>query len=252
MKVGYQAGVLQVLLDEAGLDFDHADGTSGGCLNLASSSPGLSGTRIADNWRNDRPVRADLAPAAVALPVAVAAAVDADLRPAHAPAAGLGRRLRADPRAARSRARTTSSTSPTSCSRRTPGRTLTPGPVQGLLRAADLVPGRRDRWQDLHRRRVLEGRQPDRGGRPRRGRDLGHLDRVRDARLPAWAVRPVLPHHRGDRRRPVLRGAAPRSRRSTPPSAPARTPSTARSGSMSSATPRRCRSTTCCSSRPAT
>ena len=35
MKVGYQAGVMQVLLDEAGLAFDHADGTSGGCINLA-------------------------------------------------------------------------------------------------------------------------------------------------------------------------------------------------------------------------
>jgi predicted patatin/cPLA2 family phospholipase len=55
MKVGYQAGVLQVLLDEAGLTFDHADGTSGGCLNLAQLQSGLSGTRIADNWRNTGP-----------------------------------------------------------------------------------------------------------------------------------------------------------------------------------------------------
>lgn len=55
MKVGYQAGVLQVLLDEAGLRFDHADGTSGGCLNLAQLQSGLSGTRIADNWRNTGP-----------------------------------------------------------------------------------------------------------------------------------------------------------------------------------------------------
>ena len=30
LKVGYQAGVLQVWLDEAGLKFDHADGASGG------------------------------------------------------------------------------------------------------------------------------------------------------------------------------------------------------------------------------
>jgi predicted patatin/cPLA2 family phospholipase len=55
MKVGYQAGVLQVLLDEARLDFDHADGTSGGCLNLAMVQSGLSGTRIADNWRTTGP-----------------------------------------------------------------------------------------------------------------------------------------------------------------------------------------------------
>jgi predicted patatin/cPLA2 family phospholipase len=55
MKVGYQAGVLQVLLDEAGLAFDHADGTSGGCLNLAQLQSGLSGTAIADNWRRTGP-----------------------------------------------------------------------------------------------------------------------------------------------------------------------------------------------------
>jgi predicted patatin/cPLA2 family phospholipase len=55
MKVGYQAGVLQVLLDEAGLAFDHADGTSGGCLNLAMVQSGLSGTRIANNWRTTGP-----------------------------------------------------------------------------------------------------------------------------------------------------------------------------------------------------
>ena len=55
MKVGYQAGALQVLLDEAGLEFDHADGTSGGCLNLAMVQSGLSGTRIANNWRATGP-----------------------------------------------------------------------------------------------------------------------------------------------------------------------------------------------------
>jgi len=32
IKVGYQAGCLQVLLDEAGLKFDHVDGASGGCF----------------------------------------------------------------------------------------------------------------------------------------------------------------------------------------------------------------------------
>ena len=51
LKVGYQAGVLQVWLDEAGLKFDHADGASGGCFNLAMSCQGMSGRRIADNWR---------------------------------------------------------------------------------------------------------------------------------------------------------------------------------------------------------
>jgi predicted acylesterase/phospholipase RssA len=51
LKVGYQAGVLQVWLDEAGLTFDHADGASGGCLNLAMYCQGMSGRQIADNWR---------------------------------------------------------------------------------------------------------------------------------------------------------------------------------------------------------
>ena len=52
VKVAYQAGVLQVWLDEAGLTFDHADGASGGVFNLAMYCQGLSGTEIANNWRN--------------------------------------------------------------------------------------------------------------------------------------------------------------------------------------------------------
>jgi predicted acylesterase/phospholipase RssA len=52
LKVCYQAGVLQVWLDEAQLAFDHADGASGGTFNLAMYCQGMSGKRIADNWRN--------------------------------------------------------------------------------------------------------------------------------------------------------------------------------------------------------
>ncbi|HEV3234584.1 MAG TPA: patatin-like phospholipase family protein [Candidatus Dormibacteraeota bacterium] len=52
MKVAFQAGVLQVWLDEAGLDFDHADGASGGVFQLAMWCQGMTGTQIADNWRN--------------------------------------------------------------------------------------------------------------------------------------------------------------------------------------------------------
>jgi predicted acylesterase/phospholipase RssA len=51
LKVAFQAGVLQVWLDEAKLTFDDADGASGGCFNLAMYAQGLSGTEIADNWR---------------------------------------------------------------------------------------------------------------------------------------------------------------------------------------------------------
>ena len=52
LKVCYQAGVLQVWLDEAGLTFDHADGASGGTFNLAMYCQGMTGRQIADNWRN--------------------------------------------------------------------------------------------------------------------------------------------------------------------------------------------------------
>ncbi len=56
-KVAFQAGVLQVWLDEAGLEFDHADGASGGVFNLAMWCQGMSGTQIADNWRRNQPMR---------------------------------------------------------------------------------------------------------------------------------------------------------------------------------------------------
>ncbi|MGH7822373.1 MAG: patatin-like phospholipase family protein, partial [Candidatus Binatia bacterium] len=56
VKVGFQAGVLQVWLDEAGLTFDHADGASGGCLNLAMYCQGLSGREIAENWKKAEPL----------------------------------------------------------------------------------------------------------------------------------------------------------------------------------------------------
>src|ERR671912_736833 len=55
IKVAFQAGVLQVWLDEAGLAFDHADGASGGSFNLAMYCQGMSGARIADNWRKLSP-----------------------------------------------------------------------------------------------------------------------------------------------------------------------------------------------------
>ena len=52
LKVAYQAGVLQVWLDEAGLTFDHADGASGGVFNLVQYCQGATGTEIADSWRD--------------------------------------------------------------------------------------------------------------------------------------------------------------------------------------------------------
>ncbi len=57
LKVAFQAGVLQVWLDEAELTFDHADGASGGTFNLAMYCQYMSGKQIADNWRNLRPLK---------------------------------------------------------------------------------------------------------------------------------------------------------------------------------------------------
>jgi len=56
IKVAFQAGVLQVWLDEAGLKFDHVDAASGGVFNLAMMCQGMSGKQIADNWRNMDPI----------------------------------------------------------------------------------------------------------------------------------------------------------------------------------------------------
>jgi predicted patatin/cPLA2 family phospholipase len=56
VKVAFQAGAMQVWLDEAKIEFDHADGASGGCFNLAMYCQGMSGRRIADNWRAMVPV----------------------------------------------------------------------------------------------------------------------------------------------------------------------------------------------------
>ncbi len=55
IKVAFQAGVLQVWLDEAGLEFDHIDAASGGVFNLAMMCSGQNGREIADNWRNLNP-----------------------------------------------------------------------------------------------------------------------------------------------------------------------------------------------------
>lgn len=55
LKVAFQAGVLQVWLDEAQLSFDHADAASGGVFNLAMWCQGCTGTQIADRWRDFDP-----------------------------------------------------------------------------------------------------------------------------------------------------------------------------------------------------
>ena len=50
MRVAYQAGVIRALF-ESGLCFSHADGTSGGTINLAMLFSGLSPVEMCDRWR---------------------------------------------------------------------------------------------------------------------------------------------------------------------------------------------------------
>jgi predicted patatin/cPLA2 family phospholipase len=49
-KIGWAAGALEVLLDEAGLEFDHIDATSGSMFNLAMLLSGRSATDVAAAW----------------------------------------------------------------------------------------------------------------------------------------------------------------------------------------------------------
>jgi predicted acylesterase/phospholipase RssA len=50
MRVAYQAGAIRALFD-AGLVFFHADGTSGGIINLAMLLSGLTPPEMCDRWR---------------------------------------------------------------------------------------------------------------------------------------------------------------------------------------------------------
>ena len=51
MRVSYQAGVARAL-HEAGIQFSHGDGTSGGTMNLAMMLSGLSPDDMCDRWRS--------------------------------------------------------------------------------------------------------------------------------------------------------------------------------------------------------
>jgi predicted patatin/cPLA2 family phospholipase len=58
LKIAFQAGVLQVWLDEAGLEFEHGDAVSAACFNLAMWAQRMTGTQIADHWRRFEPIAA--------------------------------------------------------------------------------------------------------------------------------------------------------------------------------------------------
>jgi predicted acylesterase/phospholipase RssA len=51
MRVAYQAGALRALV-ESGLTFSHADGASGGTMNLAMWMSGLTPIEMCDRWRS--------------------------------------------------------------------------------------------------------------------------------------------------------------------------------------------------------
>ncbi|WP_164017482.1 patatin-like phospholipase family protein [Pyxidicoccus trucidator] len=53
MRVAWQAGALRAL-EDAGLTFQHGDGTSGGIINLAMLLSGLSPKEMCDRWRTLR------------------------------------------------------------------------------------------------------------------------------------------------------------------------------------------------------
>jgi len=55
MRVAYQAGAVQAL-HEAGLRFSHADGTSGGLMNLAALLSGVEPVDLARRWRTLDPM----------------------------------------------------------------------------------------------------------------------------------------------------------------------------------------------------
>jgi predicted acylesterase/phospholipase RssA len=54
MRVAYQAGVVRAL-EEAGITFSHADGTSGGTINLAMLLSGNSPAEMCERWRTLNP-----------------------------------------------------------------------------------------------------------------------------------------------------------------------------------------------------
>jgi predicted acylesterase/phospholipase RssA len=203
MKVGYQAGVMQVLLDEAGLSFDHADGTSGGCLNLAQLQSGLSGTRIANNWRNTGPFDlTSLQPVyRYLMPWRLPSMLTFDRLLRQLPVWGVDfGRIHGSPIAG-----TYNVFNFTDKAFEThPGTDLTPELFTACFALPIWFPAVETR-QDLHRRRLLEGREPVRGGLPR-CRRIWSSGRCRIARLPPGPYA-LLQHHRGDRRRPFSRTA---------------------------------------------
>ena len=175
LKVGFQAGVLQVWLDEAGLHVrsrgrrqrrgvQPGDVLPGPVRHARSPTTGASSTvsALALNWRAhwqlaQRPV-----------------AVHLDrFRRRSCRSGGIDwAKIRAGARAARS----TSSTSRKKRLEVVAAAEMTEDKLIARGVAADVVPAGRDRRRHLHRRRLHHRRQRRGGHPPRRRRDLGDLD----------------------------------------------------------------------------
>ena len=158
MKVSFQAGVLQVWLDEAGIKFDLADGASGGTLNLAQWCQGRSGTEIADGWRTMRPSRTIQPDLLVVAGTAVRPGALQARSLSHRQPAALGPRLARDPlvRAERDVQRLERLTA---APRGRPAHRNDRGQAGGGHLLADLVPTGPLRWRPLHRLRLRHRRE---------------------------------------------------------------------------------------------
>ena len=200
LKVGYQAGVLQVWLDEAGLTFDHADGASGGCFNLAMYCQGM--TRHARSpTTGARSIRS--CPSTSTSPASGRSAPSLfthdNFRARVLPFWGID--WNDDPAVDRRPARSTSSTSRRSSSRCVPHVADDRGPARSPRVSLPMwfppvkIDG--DTYIDvgLHHRREPRGGDP-----PRRRRDLGDLDGQPPGRMARRLRRAVLPDHRDGRR----------------------------------------------------
>ena len=196
VKVAYQAGVLQVWLDEAGLTFDHADGASGGVFNLAMYCQGMTGKEMADNWRGFPVLRSIGLNWFQLMRFYWSESLD-HLRqvPQAGAAQALEARLEEDQRrpASRHLQRLQLQQEPAAGGRAQGDER---GPPRRLRDAAHVVRTGDDRRGSLYRRRLSDRCQPDRGDPPRRRRALDRLDREPQGAVEGRLHRHLLPDHR--------------------------------------------------------
>ena len=198
LKVAYQAGAVQVLLDEAQIDFDLADGASGGVFNLAMWCQGMTGRQIADNWRSYRPL-GGFSPnlrAWLRGPWAASALTDSGLRRRGLTGFGLDwHAIRSTQREAVFELFNVSLAGAAVG----PGGRDHRGPPAVRGRAADVVPARPHRRRHLHRCGIRHRREPGGDDPPRRERAVGDLDRQYPGPVGAGFRGRIFPDDRGGR-----------------------------------------------------